>query len=243
MIRIQSGRFGRLKYWLLTLMVRWGRLRQVEMTRAELDDMLAPHLPLHFDIRVPRGVGRIKVIAAQTELGGDDTIEVALTCEFNITVLGYPMYQAHLLILIRALPGFDKASGTIFAEHIKLVQIHLIKDSYALIKDAREIMTALLPRPLGGMFNLGIELSISSALTLLENSLYGDMGEYMKLYINGSKQRVLDYHKPQIEQQLLAYLDKHQPAYTLDKTLLDERLFAEYGQQIKAEKDHLLFLF
>ncbi|WP_156413640.1 hypothetical protein [Lacimicrobium alkaliphilum] len=243
MIRMESGRFGRLKYWLLSLMVRLGRLRRVEMNKAELDAMLKPHLPLHFSISIPNGKGRINVIEATTSLPGDDQIQTALLCEFKVDVLGNPLYQAHLLITLCASPTFDKPQGMLRAKNIRLLQTHLVKDNYAAVKDAREVFTKLLPGPLSSMVNLGIDLSISSAMSMLENSLYGDLSQYLKLYINGSKQRILDYHKGQIEQQLLAYLEQHKPEYKLDNALLDERLFAEYGQQVRAEKQVLAFLF
>lgn len=243
MIRIESGRFGRLKYWLLTLVVRLGRLRRVEMTTAELDDMFTPHFPLHFDIPIPNGKGRVNVTKANTSLPGDGRIHIALMCDFNVEVMGNPLYQAHLLISLSAMPEFDKSSGHIRAQDIRLLQTHLVKDNYAVVRDAREIFTKLLPGPLSSMVNLGIDLSISSAMGMLENSLYGDLSQYLKLYINGSKQRILDYHKPQIENQLLNYLEQHKPEYRLDNAMLDEKLFAEFGEQIRAEKDVLAFLF
>lgn len=243
MIHIQPGRFGRLKYWLLSLMVRLGRLRRVEMNKAELDAMLEPHLPLHLHIAIPNGSGRVKVTKASSSLPGDGSIQIALMCDFKVEVMGNPLYQAHLLISLCAVPEFDKSSALIRARDIRLLHTHLVKDNYAVIKDTREILTKLLPGPLGSMFNLGIDLSISSAVNLLETGLYGDLSQYLKLYINGSKQRILDHHKTQIEKQLLSYLQQHKPEYKLDNALLDERLFAEYGRQIRAEKHVLAFLF
>lgn len=243
MIGIESGRFGRVKYWLLSLMVRLGRLRRAEMNTTELDAMLRPAFPLHLDIPIPSGKGQIKVSGANTSLPGNGRVQVALMCDFKVQVMANPLYQAHLLISLSAQPEFDKASGLIRAQDIRLIHIHLVKDNYAVINDAREILATLLPGPLGSVVNLGIDLSISSALSLLEKSLYGDLSQYLKLYINGSKQRILDYHKPQIERQLLNYIQQHKPEYRLDNTLLDEKLFARFGKQIRAEKDVLAFLF
>lgn len=240
---MQSGRFHGLKYWLLSLMVRLGRLRRVEMDNAELDAMLKPYLPMQLNINIPRGKGRVNVVEASTSLPGNDQIQTALLCEFKVDVIGNPLYQAHLLITISASPEFDKSQGTVRATNIRLLQTHLVKDDYAAIRDAREIITKLIPGPFSNMLSLGIDLSISSAMSMLENSLYGDLGQYLKLYVNSSKQRILDYHKPQIEQQLLSYLEQHKPAYKLDNSVLDERLFAEYGQQVRAEKQALAFLF
>jgi hypothetical protein len=242
-IRMESGRFDGLKYWLLSLMVRLGRLRRVEMNKAELDAMLRPHLPLQFNISIPSGRGRINIVKASTSLPGDNKIQTALLCEFKVDVMGSPLYQAHLLITLNASPEFNKEQGILSASKIRLQQTHLVKDNYAVVRDAREIFTKLLPGPLNSMVNLGIDLSISSAMSLLESSPYGDLSQYLKLYINGSKQRILDYHKPQIEQQLLTYLEQHKPEYRLDNAVLDEKLFAEYGRQVRAEKQALVFLF
>lgn len=225
------------------MMVRLGRLRRVEMNKAELDAMLRPHLPLHFSISIPNGKGRINVIEASTSLPGDDQIQTALLCEFKVDVMGNPLYQAHLLITLSASPAFDKPQGIVSAKNIRLLQTHLVKDNYAAVKDAREIFTKLLPRPLSSMVNLGIDLSINSAMSMLENSLYGDFSQYLNLYISGSKQRILDYHKPQIERQFLNYIQQHKPEYRLDQQLLDEKLFAQFGKQVRAEKDTLAFLF
>jgi len=66
---------------------------------------------------------------------------------------------------------------------------------------------------------------------------------YLELFSSGSKQQVLDYHKKDIAQLVLAKVEQQDWRYLLDESDFEEQLFAEFGQEVAVENEHLVFKF
>lgn len=66
---------------------------------------------------------------------------------------------------------------------------------------------------------------------------------YLQLYLSGSKQRVLDYHKPQLEALITTLAEENYLEYPLDKSDWQELLFFYYGKTVAIEEQELRFKF
>lgn len=228
------------KKLIATWMIRLGKLRYVAYQPDELNIMLSEHFPSQFLIDVPVGKGTLSILEGEVSIEQqDDDIEVQLFCSLDIEAVATPLYRAHILIRLTALPRYHKQTKSVYVDKLGLADIRLINDEYALLNDSRNLLDLVLPKRvqdlLAGTFKsaLGIVTAGSSDLA----------SDYLHLYLSGSKQRVLDYHKPQIEE-LIASL-KHDPEYRyqLDPADWQEALFCQYGQQVSVEQGELRFKF
>lgn len=67
--------------------------------------------------------------------------------------------------------------------------------------------------------------------------------EYLKLYLSGSKQAVLDFHKPQIEKAILDKMATLPLHHIMREDQWREVLFARYGKTVRVEPSSLRFYF
>ena len=78
--------------------------------------------------------------------------------------------------------------------------IRLINDDYSLIQDTRFLINKLVPGGLAGLFSS----SVKNVLSLVSAGTSNQAVSYLQLYLDGSKQKILDYHRPQIAAKLIA---------------------------------------
>ncbi|GAB3032286.1 hypothetical protein [Bowmanella dokdonensis] len=230
---------SRLQYFFMTCLVKWKRLRHFSLDEQELNELLTPGLPLELLLEVPAGKGLLKILKAKLALRSND-IQLELYCDLKLDVMANRLYQAHLRVLVGARPEFNRSSRSLRPTDIQIDTIQLIQDDYLLLKDGRNLLSRILPGSVGNLLNS----TLGNALDLLsQGGIYADLRDYLQLYLSGSKQRVLDYHKNQIENQLAQTLSQGKLEYRLDETSLDERLFAELGQKVEVKEGRLLFIF
>ena len=65
--------------------------------------------------------------------------------------------------------------------------------------------------------------------------------EYLKLYLSGSKQAILDYHKPQIDNAITRQLTQDDLSHRMRDTQWREVLFARLGKNVRVEDNVLRF--
>jgi hypothetical protein len=70
-----------------------------------------------------------------------------------------------------------------------------------------------------------------------------EANSYLQMYLSGSKQKILDYHKPQIENIIVELAASEDMQYSLDTNDFEENLFIQYGKEVVVEERHLRFKF
>ncbi|MBN7819019.1 hypothetical protein KJY73_05630 [Bowmanella sp. Y26] len=224
----------RIKYWWITLLIRLGRLRHFSISATELNGMLSANLPWKLPLALPTGKGHLTVLNATVRMPTDQ-FRLELLCDLQVDVNGIKLYQAHVLAVLHGRPCYMRGQGSIRAAEVNLSKLQLIQDDHFIFRSSAQILSRLVPDVLGGWLN--------ASLDVLGGPVYKEARSYLDLYLSGNKQKVLEFHQPQIERQLLEQINQGQLDYKLDDNLPDERLFARLGQNVKVEDGKLLFLF
>jgi hypothetical protein len=84
---------------------------------------------------------------------------------------------------------------------------------------------------------------MKTALNIMTGSIASEVNNYLKMYLSGSKQKVLDYHKPQIENIIVKLAASEDMQYSLSENNFEEGLFIQYGKEVVVEQGHLRFKF
>ncbi len=222
------------------VLVKLGKLTHDDFTPEELNALVAPHFPQHFPIRPPIGEGAVTLERGQVSLNESaNRISVQALASLEVSAFSAKLYRAHIMLHASCTPRFNSESATLHLEDVRFDGTRLINDDYALIKDTRFLIEKLLP---GGVSNL-LGRSVISGLSVLSGGISSQALDYLKLYLNGSMQRVLDYHQPQIEslmRETLAHTELH---HRMRHDQWREYLFARLGQHVGIEDNRLRFYF
>lgn len=217
------------------LMIRCGWLTHSSFSQHELQTLLDAQLPSNFALKVPNGQGTLSLLQGEVSLHQQE-IQCRFFASLQITYMGNPIYRAHLHIKVRCLPQYCQATQRVNLASLHLDELALLQDEYALLKDTASLIRQLVPNPLNGLFSGGVK----AALSLLPAKGLGQQAlQYLQLYLDGSKQKVLDYHQPQIHQQLQSLVNSENASYQLNKDDWQEALFIEHGRKVEI-KDHTL---
>ena len=122
---------------------------------------------------------------------------------------------------------------------VVLNETSLLQDEYSLLNDTRELISLLVPNPLLSLFGD----TVKTAFDLVTGSSSHEANDYFRLYIGGSKQRVLDFHRPQLEAIVIDLIAEKECCYRLDVTVFEEQLFAKFGKEVIVEEGELRFKF
>jgi hypothetical protein len=232
----------RLKLRLLTarILIRLGKLRHADYSAAELKEIVDKQLPETFDIDVPRSKGKLTLLQADISMRQNrGAINVELLGSILIGALGNPIYRAHLVIALDAYPIYDKATHTVKLDKLLVSDVQLVNDQYSIIEDSRELLSLFFPKPLQNL----LSGSVKSAVGLITAGGSDTAASYMKLYLSGSKQRILDYHRPQIEALVSEFAQSEDMQYQLGTCDFEEHLFCLYGKTVLVEDGQLRFKF
>lgn len=221
-------------------MIKLGKISHVDYTVEELNDLARPHFPQHLDVDVPVGKGTFTILETEIDIPrNSNTVKVQLYSSLDIDAVSNPLYRAHLLIVLDMTPKYDAENKTVTIDSLELDSIRLINDEYALLNDSKQLLDLVMPRSVQNL----ISGTFKSALGLMTAGSSDIASDYLRLYLSGSKQRVLDYHKPQI----IKLLDetKHNPefVYKLDENDWQEALFIQHGQSVCVEQRCVRFKF
>lgn len=221
-------------------MIKLGKLTHVDYTIEELNELAEPFFPQTLNVDVPVGKGIFTILHAEIDIPRNaNAIHVQLLSSLDIDAVSNPLYRAHLQINLLLIPKYSVEHKTVSIDKLDLDAITLINDEYALLNDSRQLLDLVLPR---GVQNL-ITGTFKSALGLVTAGSSDLASDYLHMYLSGSKQKVLDYHKPQ----LIKLIDelKHDPdfEYEMDDSDWQESLFRQYGKTVIVEDRSVRFKF
>lgn len=222
------------------ILVRFKRLTHVSYSPAELNELIKVHIPQSFFINTPAGQGKFTLLEAQLTMPSTEhCFNVQLLSSFEVQNLGNPIYRAHLVIQLHATPQYDPTRSLVYIDQTSVKDIRLIHDEYSLLTDTQQLLNSFLP---GSMASL-LSNTMKSTLSLFTAGTSDAAMDYLKLYVGGSKQRVLDYHKPQLEKVITELAASDELQYKLDETDWEENLFAELGKEVVVEEGELRLKF
>lgn len=230
----------KLKHWFFTLLIRTKRIKHVTFTTQELNELLAENLPETFPLSVPGCKGELIIEAAELTLPKEENrFYVSLFCAMHIATLGNPIYRAHLVINLAGTPFYHEEDSVVRMHNSQVLGVHLVKDEYAVLKDTRSILGQLTPNPIKGLFNT----TLKTTLNILSAGTYQEVSDYLSIYLTGSKQKIVDFHRPEVEKIIKELADSGDLECKMDPEILEEKLFAQYGKEVKVEDGELLFIF
>ena len=221
------------------LMIRLKRIKHVVYTEAELNDLLKDQFPISFDVDIPASDGKFSITGGTLRMPSNaEHFSIELKGQLNIESMGTPLYRAHLLIYLLAVPGYNKETKVVYIENVTVKSIQLVKDEYGLINDGRALLKTLVPSPVSMMMSGTLK-----TMNLFSGNNLSDFTQYLKLYISGNKQRVLDYHTPDIEERVKGYAMSDDLTYVMDPNEWDQALFIELGERVVIKDGELRFVF
>ena len=228
------------KVFAARMLIKLGRLRHVDYHEQEILDLITPHLPHTVNVDVPYGKGTLTVEQAQLSFNATDNhVGIQLFCAFNVDYVGNPLYRAHVVVSLLAVPHYDAEQKEVRLSELDILNLHLVEDEYSLIKDAQTVLALFVPRPLQNL----VTGTVKSALGFLTSGVSDASLDYARLYAEGSKQRILDYHAPQLRERLQTLKDDPDTRYALNMDDWEDRLFARYGKRVYVTNKSLRFSF
>ncbi len=226
------------------LLIKTGKLPYDKFTEDELNALLPEHFPIDVPLSLPVVDAHVELQEGRIKINSNsDRLTLQTLAAIKITAVASTLYRAHLMITASANPVYNQQTCVLGMEHIRIDSINMVNDEYALIMDAQFIMDKVLPLALPKSMGRFISSPLLSAL----NMVSGNTGElaknYFSLYMEGSKQRVLDYHRPQIETALLDNLNQYPTEYVMREEHWREYVFSRWGKRVAVEEGELRFLF
>jgi hypothetical protein len=230
----------KLRLFIARMMIKTGKLTHADYTCSELKEAVDKHLPETFKIDVPRTKGELTLLQADISMPrNQNAIDVKLFGSIIIGALGNPIYRAHLIVELKAHPIYEVATNTVKLDKLLVNDVHLVNDKYSIIEDSRELLSLFVPKSLQNL----LSGSVKSAATLITAGGSDLAADYMKLYLSGSKQKILAYHRPQIEALVTEFGQSEEMQYHLDNNDFEEHLFCLYGKEVVVEDGVLRFKF
>lgn len=169
----------------------------------------------------------------------DNRLCLQLLASITITIAETTIYRAHLIITLSASPHYNKTESTLYFIDKQVDNIAMVNDDYALLKDTQFLLSRFVPGNLDALFGR----SLKSILSLVTVGTSDQAVEYLKLYLSGSKQAVLDFHKPQIEKAILDKMATLPLHHIMREDQWREVLFSRYGKSVNVEQQALRFYF
>jgi hypothetical protein len=157
----------------------------------------------------------------------------------EITYLANPIYRAHVVLVVQATPQYDHTTKNVLLTDVGITNIHMLNDEYSILKDTSSLINLFVPSPVLSM----VRGTMKTAFSIMTGTTASEASSYLEMYLSGSKQKVLDYHKPQIEKIIVELAAGEDMQYSLDIDDFEEGLFIEYGKEVVVEAGHLRFKF
>lgn len=218
--------------------IRFKRLTHVDYTVEDISNLIEPYLPHSFPISVPEGVGLFTLSKVNISMPSN-YIQGEVLGSIKVTYLGNPIYRAHVILVVQAKPHFEDSTKNILLTDICITDIHMLNDEYSILKDTSSLIKLFVPSPVLSI----VKGTMKTALNIMTGSIASEVNNYLKMYLSGSKQKVLDYHKPQIENIIVKLAASEDMQYSLSENNFEEGLFIQYGKEVVVEQGHLRFKF
>jgi len=221
-------------------LIHFKRLKHVDYSVEDISQLIEPHLPTSFPISVPKGDGRFTLSKAKITMPMNaNYIQAEVLGSIEVTYLGNPIYRAHVVLVVQAKPQYDGTTKNVLLTDIRITDIHMLNDEYAILKDTSNLINLFVPSPVLSM----VTGTMKTAFNIMTGTTASEANSYLQVYLSGSKQKVLDYHKPQIENIIIELAAGEDMQYSLDKNDFEEGLFIQYGKAVIVEEGHLRFKF
>ena len=221
------------------LMIRIKRIKHVVYTEAELNDLLKQQFPVDFSVDIPASQGNFSITSGILRMPSNaEHFAIELKGQLKIESMGTTLYRAHLAINLLATPGYNIDTKVVYIDDVNIKSIQLVKDEYSLINDGQNLLKTLVPSPVSMMMSGTLK-----TMNLFSGNNLSDFTQYLKIYISGNKQRVLDYHTPEIEKRVKDYAMSDDLTYTMDTNEWDQDLFIELGKRVAVKDSELRFIF
>lgn len=227
-----------LKRWFVKQLIKFKWIKESVYTEQELNDLLVGLFPVSFDMDFRGSKGELTILSTELHLPQlEQHINFQLYCSFMVRVKSVDTYRAHIFVSGNLQPYYDDVQKVIKLTDVTLNETRLVNDDYAFIRSGNELINAFVP--MGGLFSKTMKLTFS----VLKGILPSDIVSYLGLYTAGSKQKVLDYHKPEIENILVEQIEQGNWNFALDENDFEQQLFSELGREVTVENGQLVFKF
>jgi hypothetical protein len=157
----------------------------------------------------------------------------------EITYLANPIYRAHVALVVKATPQYDHTTKNVLLTEMCITDIHMLNDEYSILKDTSSLINLFVPSPVLSI----VRGTMKTAFSIMTGTTTSEANSYLQMYLSGSKQKVLDYHKPQIEKLIVDLAAGDDMQYSLDINDFEEGLFIQYGKEVVVEEGNLRFKF
>ncbi|MFT6776927.1 MAG: hypothetical protein ACJAV1_000839 [Paraglaciecola sp.] len=206
----------------------------------DISQIIKPHLPVLLPISVPKGEGRFTLSKVNISMPFDtDYIQAEVLGGIEVTYLANPIYRAHVVLIVQATPKYDPTENNVLLTDIRITDIHMLNDEYSILKDTTSLISLFVPSPVLSM----VRGTMKTAFSIMTGTTTSEANSYLQMYLSGSKQKVLDYHKPQIEKLIVELAAGKDMQYSLDINEFEESLFIQYGKEVAVEEGQLRFKF
>jgi hypothetical protein len=212
----------------------------VDYSVHDISQLIQPHLPISLPITVPKGDGRFTISKVNISMPfNSDYIQGEVLGSIEVTYFANPIYRAHVVLVVQASPEYDGTTKNILLSDIRITDIHMLNDEYSILKDTSSLISQFVPSPVLSM----VTGTMKTAFSIMTGTTASEANRYLQVYLSGSKQKVLDYHKPQIENIIVELAASEDMQYSLDINDFEESLFMQYGKEVKVEQGNLRFKF
>jgi len=238
------------KQWVTRLFVRFGRVKNAPMEIIEINQMLNGWLPVDFDILVPGGREKLETVNLElvnlslttrnldTAESGEKLLAV-IDCRFEVKMNSAVIFRTKLALELQADPDYCAKTKSIGVCNTKLSRVELVDGKDSFIKDVNTLANGILPTPFKGLFNV----AMASTTAIFGEGVINGMTKYLSLYNSGNQQKIVDYHKKDIENKIIGLTQDTSFRYQLDAANFEEKLFSDYGKKITVQGGKLLFEF
>ena len=221
-------------------LIRFKRLTHVDYSEDDISRLIQPHLPLSLPISVPKGEGRFTLSKATISMPlNSHYIQAEVLGGIEVTYLATPIYRAHVVLAVQATPQYNHNTKNVFLTDIRITDMYMLNDEYSILKDTSSLISLFVPSPVLSM----VAGTMKTAFSIMTGTTASEANNYLQVYLSGSKQKVLDYHKPQIENLIVELAAGEDMQYNLDINDFEEGLFIQYGKKVVVEQGNLRFSF
>ncbi|MCW8108335.1 DUF1439 domain-containing protein [Alteromonas ponticola] len=226
------------------LLIKMGKLPYDRFTEEELNDLLPEYFPVNIPLALPAVSASVELLEGRLKLDAQPgRITLQLLAGIHITAVASTLYRAHLMITVSGRPDYNPQTHVLGLVQIRVDSINLVNDEYALIMDAHHLMDKILPLTIPKSMGRLVGSPLFGALSMVTGGTSDLARNYFSMYLEGSKQRILDYHRPQIETALLDNLANYPTEYVMREDHWREYVFRRWGKRVAVEEGELRFLF
>jgi len=230
----------RIRWFFATILIRLKKINRVDVSASEMNHLMGKYLPQSYQFDIPSGSGQLSILQATLSISQSEPVfNIELYGSFEAKIRQKTFYRTHLHVFISTKPVYHADKELIQLIDLKIIDIVLVDDEFALMKDTRALMGKLVPSSFKSLFSV----TLKTGLGIVNSTSNSDLVQYLSLYLTGNRQLIIDYHRHQIENKLSQLAKNDSFCYKLNPMDFEERLFAQYGQSIEIEDGILYFVF